>query len=755
MRMMRTTCLWAAALAMVCCVATARADVASGDSTDFSMDLTSQISPPGSGDSGDFSADITGVNRGWADSGDFTIDTPEPNLVTVSVPAEATINTPFTVTVTLRNDGGPGDYGGVSISFPDLADEDGDGTIPPYDSNTADVDTDVSTTFADVGYYDLGDEIFADFSPMNAEHLLVEGCEPDWMDGQERTLKLTVTPKQLGALKVRIRGWIAGEGMDWGPPVYRDPSGSGGGREQDQQDYWCEASTVQVVRPWTVMVFMNGDNDLEDEAIDDFLEMAQVDNPNVNIVVQLDRTGEGDDRYDDWTSARRFLVTHGLVPSNGNELADLGEVNMGDPDTLSAFVNWARAAYPAEHYALIIWDHGDGWRDSAEEGNVFRSVSVDWDDGMGWWDTLSMSELHQAFDDATALGTNPIDVVDMDACMMAGLEVAYEFKDCVHYFAGSADLVPGGGNEYQVILDASNLAASTSPENWADALVPAYRDRYDSWDSFRTYMAGRMDQIDNVAIRLSNLATTLMDNLSTERANIAAARGDSREYTVKPSSVNESHYGYVVDLYEFCCRLRNLSSNAAVRNECLIVMQTVANDMLLDYWADTESEFTTAEQRCFWVYFPPDITGQYASDWANYDGGYLSFLASPDQRWDDFLRAYFDSFALTLNVVNPGSGTVDIDPNLGRYPAGTPVTLTAIPEEGKAFKHWEIYHDPNHAGDTYYAVIDANLTTTLVMDGDKYVTARFTCGSGMEYVLPLMACMLGLVGMLKVIRRKR
>ena len=48
-------------------------------------------------------------------------------------------------------------------------------------------------------------------------------------------------------------------------------------------------SAAAAQKAWTVMVYMDGDNDLEQAAIDDFLEMASVNNPNVNIVVQFDR----------------------------------------------------------------------------------------------------------------------------------------------------------------------------------------------------------------------------------------------------------------------------------------------------------------------------------------------------------------------------------------------------------------------------------------------------------------------------------
>jgi hypothetical protein len=87
------------------------------------------------------------------------------------------------------------------------------------------------------------------------------------------------------------------------------------------------------------MVYLDGDNNLESCAIDDFLEMSSVSSTaGVNIVVQFDRIPSYSSAYDDWTTCKRFLVTPGMTPTPANALTDLGECNMGDPNTLSDFV---------------------------------------------------------------------------------------------------------------------------------------------------------------------------------------------------------------------------------------------------------------------------------------------------------------------------------------------------------------------------------------------------------------------------------
>lgn len=91
------------------------------------------------------------------------------------------------------------------------------------------------------------------------------------------------------------------------------------------------------------------------------------------------------------------------------------------------------------------------------------------------------------------------------------------------------------------------------------------------------------------------------------------------------------------------------------------------------------------------------------------------------------------------------------DPNRPAYPTGTVVTLTMVMEdEGHEFSHWEIY-DPNYPGDKNYAVIDTNLSVTVVMDGDQYVLAKFKCFSGEGSALLPLATLMGMM----FLRRRR
>ncbi len=100
---------------------------------------------------------------------------------------------------------------------------------------------------------------------------------------------------------------------------------------------------------------------------------------------------------------------------------------MGDPNTLADFINWAIATYPAQHYALTLWDHGDGLN-----GAIF-----DEDNGFGFMDNLTVMEMRSG--PAGRAGRSWTSC-DFTACDMGLLEVAYQVRNEASYMVASEDL---------------------------------------------------------------------------------------------------------------------------------------------------------------------------------------------------------------------------------------------------------------------------------------------------------------------------
>ena len=127
--------------------------------------------------------------------------------------------------VSIRNVGGSGDHGGITVSFPDL-DQINSGSSGFFDYTSSKAD--VSFGYNGDGYLrssvalnDRGDSISRKSGGrMNAKHLMVEVDQSEWRNGEHGTLWFSVKPKETGTFRIYIRGWICANGYEdcnWEP----------------------------------------------------------------------------------------------------------------------------------------------------------------------------------------------------------------------------------------------------------------------------------------------------------------------------------------------------------------------------------------------------------------------------------------------------------------------------------------------------------------------------------------------------------
>jgi hypothetical protein len=353
---------------------------------------------------------------------------------------------------------------------------------------------------------------------------------------------------------------------------------------------------------WTFMVYMAADNNLEDAAIDDFLEMAHVGtDANVNIVVQMDRTDWYDTSYGNWTDTRRGVVNEDDVPDL-TWGTSIGEANMGATGTLQAFVTWAIQNYEADRYALVLWDHGAGWPE----------LCVDYTN----FDSLTPDEVDQALYGALfTTGVDSMDLVAFDACLMGMLEVAYEISDRADIMVASEDVVPWDGMPYDLIL--GDLAAH--PTMAAAELGLVMAQRYGNAYVAYGFSIGVVDlaQVPSLAMAVSDFGTTVMlDGTGADHALV----GMHQEST--------PHFGYM----DYC--------------DLGIFMQGVADDPLISpgsgISAGAEAVLAEYDEAIIAFYGSPE-GGSGLSLYFPARGGYVdpSYITdldmSVDAYWDEFL----------------------------------------------------------------------------------------------------------------------
>lgn len=229
----------------------------------------------------------------------------------------------------------------------------------------------------------------------------------------------------------------------------------------------CASAQAAPAAEWTVMVYMNGKNDLEDFALADVNEMEAALPEGVNVVVELGRMNGYSSADGDWRGVRRYLVKKDADPVkiNSELLADLGPADMGKPETLAGFGRWARSAYPAKKYMLVVWNHGSGWLKSSGA----KGISFDYETGSH----INTPDLGKALKEI-----GRVDVLAFDACLMQMAEVAYELKDSAEFITASEEVEAVYGYPYDRLLGALAGHVSMGPEELARAVVKVYGEDY-------------------------------------------------------------------------------------------------------------------------------------------------------------------------------------------------------------------------------------------------------------------------------------
>ena len=167
----------------------------------------------------------------------------------------------------------------------------------------------------------------------------------------------------------------------------------------------CSADAPELV----VMIYMCGSN-LESgygRASDDLKEMlsAQPDPSKVEVLVMAGGSEAWDMDLDPEKLTILRIGKRGLEEEYACEKRD-----MGDPDTLTFFLQYCMQNEPGNRYALILWDHGSG-----PQGGVCLDENFS-------MDSLTIHELAGALDHAQM--PQKLEWIGFDACMMGSVEVA-------------------------------------------------------------------------------------------------------------------------------------------------------------------------------------------------------------------------------------------------------------------------------------------------------------------------------------------
>ena len=326
------------------------------------------------------------------------------------------------------------------------------------------------------------------------------------------------------------------------------------------------AAPGRPVRNYTVMVYIVGSN-LESRygaATNDMAEMkkAGLDFEKTNLLV--------------YTGGSRRWVSD--IPSTSNNVLDMSAENpdriiartevsadMGTPRTLTEFINYCTKYYPAEHYGLVLWDHGGGplWGYGSDE--LFKN------------DSLLLEELRSAMD-GTIFGNSgegkntdggaghdeaadtagggsgrKLDWVGFDACLMGTLENAKLWSDYADFLVGSEELEPGRGWDYTFLR---GLNETDDAAEIVSGIVDSYGEYYEQnrsqfFDPDVTLAALDLSRTGDVIEAADDLFDAMREGIgSGQYASLNQARSRAKAFGLSAADTREDACD-LIDLRDF------------------------------------------------------------------------------------------------------------------------------------------------------------------------------------------------------------
>jgi hypothetical protein len=370
---------------------------------------------------------------------------------------------------------------------------------------------------------------------------------------------------------------------------------------------------------WMVMVYMAADNDLDyagNYALQDLNEMEMAPNsPDVMTLVLADRYGPN--------NTRLYRMEQDSNPSSVTSpvIYNPGELNTGDVATLGWFVNYCQTDPDlprAEHYMLVLWNHGSGWSSYDDRTLSLRAIGID--DSSGG-DIMRIIDIPPVLTQPY-----PFDIIATDACLMNQLEVAYEWRTRGDFLIGSEELTAGDGYDYNRVLTFINSseALQMAVEQFAGGVAQQV---FNGWQA--NYGPGSIPPVNSVIdLRRLDAVASALDALSGRLLAI----GDNNTAKVQSAYESAQQFGYSwddhrVDLYHYADLLSSKISDSQLRSAASQLKTAVTS-------AVTTNLQTSLRPHAHGIsIYLPTITA-YNRDAA---GSYPGLQLSIDTRWNEWL----------------------------------------------------------------------------------------------------------------------
>jgi hypothetical protein len=408
------------------------------------------------------------------------------------------------------------------------------------------------------------------------------------------------------------------------------------------------AQILATARPprWTFLVYMAADNNLAPSGVGDIDEMeAAGSNPEVQVVIQaefnqasfsqvgLSPTTVHIPSYNTFRYAFGGLTslpaTHRLGPDG--TAVDIGNQPMTDPAQLRDFINWGKQNYPAERYAVVLWNHGGGY-----SGLLSDETSTP-------GKNMTLPELKAAISNVGS-----VDLIDFDMCLMGGYETLVAVNGVAKFAAFSEEEEPGEGDSYTPVLQGLYANPTMDGRALATKIVDSYDASYLNNPASTTKSAYDLAGLPTFESALASAAQTLTTNIASLAPTIATSAARSQKFYVP----------LFTDISDLIDSLTPAVTDPAIRSQlAALKTQTVTSGFRITSRArngTSSASNPVAKASGLSIVLPSGV----GDDWFWPTGYPLSLdayqTAMPNKPWAQFLTAY------NAQITAPAATYVDL-----------------------------------------------------------------------------------------------
>ncbi|MDY6968598.1 MAG: clostripain [Spirochaetota bacterium] len=477
---------------------------------------------------------------------------------------------------------------------------------------------------------------------------------------------------------------------------------------------------------WTIMVYGDGDNNLETFLLYDVQEMKRgyVNNQGLNLIMLADRidgeTSSSDGFGEDFTDTRLYRITQDEAKriSGDSDFPEITkssyyEADMGDAETLKKFIKFCKANYPADRYALILWNHGDGVRSKGGGNNLdYKGICADDTNG---------SILYTAEITDVLTENESVDLIGFDACLMGSVEVAYQYRPGDNGFnadvmIASPALEWGKGWDYYNILKRIKKGGGENDET--DETVGGNEKYYDPASMTALHLGGiiveeqrdstysqgeqslacyDLSKVEAVKTSVDTLAVALYDD--EEKDNFE----DIRDSGSNPDTLHYFNSGVAdewiawpfFDLYDLCERTSTSPVfDTSIQNDASAIMDAVDEMIIYSFGGSGYTAFEEGKNGVH-IFFPDgdrEIYDEYLEidvrHWI-YQWWYNALVTN-----DDYSSGfYYGNMDWCINGATPDNGDVEnwfemLDAWFDYTVSNWPSTLGSFPQGGSNRYNW-------------------------------------------------------------------